>query len=884
LIKKFFKIIGKIVAIIVLLFIILVLFLTIPAVQTRLGQYVTKEINNEFKTNINVSKVGLQFNGDVELKGILIKDFKQNPLIQAEELNTSILNLRNLYNGKLNFGDIDIETLLFHIRTYKGETESNLDVFVARFDADNPKPSSSKFLMSSSDVTFTNSRFIYTDDNLDTPKVLDFTNLELNGTNFLINGSDVETRINTLSFNDSRGLRVDNLTTNFKYTIQDMVFKNLKIKTPNSELKGNLTFNYNRADFKYFVDKVKVEANFKDSKVDLNELNVFYNEFGKEQVANFDANFRGTLNNLNVSNIDLKTNRNTIIKGDIVFENLFSKVPNDFSMKGDFNQLSSNYNKLNQLLPNVLGASIPVIFKELGNFNISGTTAITTKKIVADLVMNTDIGYVKSDLVINNVDSIENASYKGNVILEEFNLGTLLSEPYLANTNLNLDIDGVGFNKENLKSNLKGNITNIIYNNYKYEAITVNGKYEKNKFSGKLLSNDKNLKLNFEGIADLSKKQNYFDFKAEVDYANLKALNFYKRDQSSIFKGVVDIKMTGSTIDNAVGNISFNNTTYTNENDEYEFKDFKIQSQKINNERLITVNSPDIVEGELRGQFKFKDLPVLFENSLMSIYTNYKPIKIKTEQYLDFNFKIYNKVVEVFFPEVKLGKNTYIKGKVENDEKAFKLTFKSPKIELLDYFASKIEVQVDNSNPLFNTYIEVDSLNTNFYNISKFNLINVTVQDTLYIRSDFTGGNQNKDIFDLSLYYTLDENNKSVVGFKKSDITYKNTKWAINKNSNRANHVTFDRDFKNFNLSDFLISHKDQEVKLAGVIRDSTYKDLKLDFNKVELGKLLPEIDSVTFAGTINGKLDWFQNKKIYKPNANLTIDSLKINNQLLGD
>ncbi len=883
-IKRNLRVIGKIAAIIVLLFIILVLFFSIPAVQTLLGQYVTNQLNEEFKTNIFVEKVGLQFNLDVELKGILIQDFKQNDLIVAKELNTSILNIKNLYDGKLNFGDIDIETLLFHIRTYKGETESNLDIFVARFDEDNPTPSTSKFLLSSSDVTFTDSRFIYTDDNLETPRVLDFTNLELNGTNFLINGSDVETRINTLAFNDSRGLRVDNLMANFKYTINDMVFKNLKIKTPNSQLKGDLKFLYNREDLKYFVDKVNVEANFIDSKVDLNELNVFYNEFGKNQVANFNANFSGTLNNLNVSNVDLTTNKNTIIKGDIVFENLFSKAENDFKMIGDFKQLSSNYSKLNNILPNVLGASIPEIFTQLGNFTISGTSTITTQNIITNLVMNTDIGLVKTDLVINNANSIENATYKGNLVLKEFNLGALLSEKLLQTTNLNVDIYGKGFKKENLVSNLKGQIKNIVYNNYSYENLTVNGKYAQSKFNGELVSNDKNLKLDFKGIADFSKHKNYFNFVADVGYANLRSLNFYNRDNTSVFKGVVDIEMTGSNVDDVIGDVSFYDTTYTNENDDYQFKDFKIRSQFIENERLISINSPDIIEGELRGQFKFKDLPALFENSLMSIYTNYKPIKLKTEQYLDFNFKIYNKVVEVFFPEVKLGKNTFVKGKVENNAKAFKLTFKSPRIKLLDYFATQIEVQVDNSNPLFNTYIEIDSLNTKFYNISKFNLINVTVSDTLYIRSDFTGGKQNKDKFDLSLYYTLDENNKSVLGFKNSDITYNNTKWAINKNSNRLNNITFDRDFKNFDLKEFLISHKNQEVKLYGLVKEDYYKDLKLNFKNVELGKLIPEIDSVTFAGTIDGKLDWFQNKKIYKPNADLTINQLKINNQLLGD
>ena len=110
-----------------------------------------------------------------------------------------------------------------------------------------------------------------------------------------------------------------------------------------------------------------------------------------------------------------------------------------------------------------------------------------------------------------------------------------------------------------------------------------------------------------------------------------------------------------------------------------------------------------------------------------------------------------------------------MRGRVESNPKNFNLTFRSPNIRLEDFFASKIEVQLINDNPLFNSYIEVDSLATPYYNASEFSLINVTLNDTLYVKSEFKGGKNSKDAFDLNLYYTIDENNKSVVGLKKSE-------------------------------------------------------------------------------------------------------------------
>src|SRR5690606_35595537 len=110
---------------------------------------------------------GLQFNGDVELKRIYIEDYKQDTLISIAELNTYILSVRNLMNGTLNFGVIDIVDLLFNIKKSVGENETNLDVFVAKFENDNPRVKC-HFLMSSSDVSIYNGIFRMTDENKET--------------------------------------------------------------------------------------------------------------------------------------------------------------------------------------------------------------------------------------------------------------------------------------------------------------------------------------------------------------------------------------------------------------------------------------------------------------------------------------------------------------------------------------------------------------------------------------------------------------------------------------------------------------------------------------------------------------------------------------------
>ncbi|WP_245710299.1 translocation/assembly module TamB domain-containing protein [Winogradskyella thalassocola] len=849
-----------------------------------MGRYATDRINNDFKTNINIGRVGLQLNGDIELKEILIKDYKKDTLISVGELNSSIISFQNLLNSKLNFGDIDLQDVIFNLKTYKGETDTNLDVFVAKFDDDNPRVGPSEFLFSSSDVSIEGGTFRLIDENLETPKIFEFTGLYANTTNFLINGPEVSSRINKFSFIDSRGIAVKNLMANFEYTLDHMTFGDLNIKTELSELKGDLRFDYKREDLKYFTDKVNVDASFRDSDISLTELNVFFDEFGTDQHAEFNADLSGTLNNLEAKNLNISTTSNTRIIGDITFKNLFSKEDDSFALRGDFKNLASNYRDLTALLPRLLGNSIPSVISKVGNFNIKGTSYITAKRVDADIEINTNLGFIKSNLQLTNIDNIDDASYIGNIVLEDFNIGELINDPLVKTTSLNLDVDGKGFTIKNLMTDVKGDVFMLDYNGYTYRDIALSGDLGNSIFNGIVKVEDLNLQLDFNGLADFSEDLKKFDFKANVGYANLSKLNFVKRDSISEFRGLVTMTATGTTLDNAIGAINIKNTTYKNQDNEYNFQDFDIVSSFQDDERTLAINSPDIIDGKITGQFKTKDILGLVENSVGSIYTNFVPNVVDKNQYINFRFNIYSKIATVFFKDLILGKNTFIEGRIETDEKGFELTFNSPEIKFKDYFANNINIDIDNSNPLFNTYIEIDSLSAGIYNASQFSLINVTKRDTLLIKSEFKGGTNNADDFNLSMFYTIDKSNKSVIGLRKSEVKFKGYEWLLNSEKDTLNKVTFDRGFKTFDIFPVRITHDDEEILVSGKVIDSTNKSFNVDFKDVELVKITPRIDSLALRGIVNGKLDVVQSKGVYLPKSNVEISGFFVNDYDLGN
>jgi hypothetical protein len=79
------------------------------------------------------------------------------------------------------------------------------------------------------------------------------------------------------------------------------------------------------------------------------------------------------------------------------------------------------------------------------------------------------------------------------------------------------------------------------------------------------------------------------------------------------------------------------------------------------------------------------------------------------------------------------------------------------------------------------------------------------------------------------------------------------------------------------------MNHNKEIIKLSGVIKDSTYKNINLNFKNVDLAKITPTVEGLDLNGNVNGKLDIFQQNGSYLPNSSITIDNFIVNELALG-
>ncbi|GAA3508252.1 translocation/assembly module TamB domain-containing protein [Aquimarina addita] len=858
---------------------------SIPSVQTFFGKKATNYLNDRYGVDINVGRVSLGYDGDIELRDIFIKDHHQDTLIYAESLATSILNINEIANRQPELGDATIEKLILRMKMYKDETSDNLMIFVRKFNSNKPK-SDSKFVLTTASVLLSNGEFSYINENLSNPEALVLKDISLDGESLKVDGPNFYITSNTLKFTENRGLNISNLSTKFSLTSGEMKFNDLSLETNDSKVKGTILFSYLPEEMSDFVNKVNITATLDDAIISTNDLIPFYKEFGdNEEIKVRNTTLSGTLNDFEIKNSDITGLDRSIIKGTIRIQNAVTDN-SKLKLEGDFTNLTTNYYDLVNLLPRILGESLPKQLYQLGSLKAVGNAIVTARDLDIDMDVFSQLGTINAFVILGGLDNVKKATYNGNIISNNFNLGQLLGKKRLGTASFDIHVDGSGFTLKNLNTKLEGDIRKFQFNGYTYTNLKVLGNLKDPVFDGELTSNDPNVKFKFNGVADLSEEINNYDFTANVDHIDLKALHIFTRDSIAVFNGDVYMNMQGTSVNDAFGTIAFAKTLYKNQNDSYYFEDFEITSSfDEENIRTIKMDSPDIIDGSVRGVFRFENVYDLFRNSIGSLYANFEPTAITDNEFMEFNFKIYNKIVDVFFPEIEFAPNTFMKGKVESNDSEFKLSFKSPSIKAFNNYMEKVDIQVDNKNPLFNTYIAIDSIDTEYYDVSKFSLINVTLKDTLFMRSEFKGGKNNVDAYNLELYHTINENNKSVIGLRKSDFTFKGYTWYANPyKSKSSNQIVFDNNFKNVDIQSILFKHEDEEAIISGTMEGSDHKDIKAVFKEVDLNKITPSIENLALAGWVDGDVTLFQDEGIYFPSSTIIINDFMINKSPIGE
>jgi hypothetical protein len=447
-----------------------------------------------------------------------------------------------------------------------------------------------------------------------------------------------------LTTTERSGFTVKKLSSNLKFTPDIMEFNNLDIITNKSRLRNYYAMKYENfnSDMNDFLHSVTLNGNFENSTITSDDI-AFFAPALKTWKKTFEINgtAKGTIDNLVTKNMVIKSG-NTYVDGDIALRGL----PNITSTFIDFKSrnLITNYNDLITIIPTLKNVTQPKLSK-LGNIIYKGNFTGFINDFVTYGTINTSIGTIIADV---NMKLPENkpATYSGKILSNGFNVGQFVGNNTLGNIALDGNVVGSGFTLKELQAGFKGNVKQIFFNGYNYNNILIDGKFNKNIFSGTGSVNDPNLRVeNFSGTINLSKAKPTFNFNANVLQSNFKKLKLFNEDFS--LTGKLNLDFTGTNIDEFYGTARINNAVLRHDTTKLSFDFLQLKSYTQDGIKHLEFGTNE-VEGNIAGTFNILQLPDAFSTFLSRYYPAYIKAPKRNISTQNFTFNVSTKNADPF--------------------------------------------------------------------------------------------------------------------------------------------------------------------------------------------------------------------------------------------
>ena len=894
--RIFFKTVGSIALLILLLAVGIYFGVQSYVFQTWLGKRAGNYLSEELNSKIYIDKVELDFFSKAHLKGILILDKHKDTLL-AGDLDVLIQNF-NFDQKKFHLKSALLNNATSKIILYKNDSLYNFD-FLLRYFTSSEKDTikSTPWQITFGDVNLNNVAFNYRNEHNNTTvsDLINYNNILLTHTfgkisDFRIDADTLYAEISGLKTKEQSGFILQNLTTTAKVSSQKLLCNQLYLKTPSTLIKGTLDFSYtNWDDYSDFINKVKINSVLEDStQADFRDIAYFTEELkGLDKCVKLSGKVNGYISELILSGFNLEYGSSTRFKGNLTL----SGLP-DFStsyLHFDAKELSTSYTDIVSIpsypFKENKKLSLPEELKRLGKISYRGKFDGFTNDFTTHGNFTTGLGKLATSLSIKLGKNLNDITYTGKIKTENFNLGTLLGQKDFNALSLNCIIQGKGLSIGSLNTILEGEINQLMYNNYAYKNIKINGSFIDKLFSGLLVSQDPNANLDFNGTIDFNNKVPEMDFISTINYLKLNELNFTNKNDSGSFSSQIFINIKGDNLDNLSGQVNFDNTTYKTKTHLYKLSTFDVQLEQSEVDKKIKLNSA-YINAIIKGKYAISNLYPAFENLLVSYYPSYfsKPKSVKTftdELFFKLTVKKFNVINELFLPDLMLSPGSSVDGNFSAKENKLNVQFSSSK---LDYKSFNLE------DVLF-TLNEKDS--TVLANISSKSL---KLTDSLHLLNLNTSiQSVNKNTFYQIVWDNLKQPSSKgeIVGkisldnqvFKlvndKISITMNDSVW----NMTQAGSLTIDQKNK-FIFSPISFNNKLQNINLSGTLSQNVGDSLVVTTNHLILEQFNPllEIFKLRLKGEMNSSLRLSNTGNNLVFDGNLNLNKFVLNDNLIGE
>ena len=839
--KKFKHICNGIIWTLIVLYLLLIVLMHLPSVQTFLGKEVAEALADKFGTKVEVGKVNLGFFNRIIIDDVMMYDQQGDSLIYASRLSAKI-DYMAATQGKISVSSAQIFGLRANLYRQTAKSPANyqfvLDSLASK-DSTQHKPLDlhiGSLIIRRGAITY-NQRDVAPRSGVFSPQHIRVSELSSHILLNHVTDNSIDLLLKKLSFKDESGFKLQSLHFKLQADRQKATLKEFRLLMPRSELVlDDLKATYRFGGKRFIPESLRFEGGIQQSKITFADVASLVPALRHFDDAVFvSSRFSGTAKSISVPSLNLRTGSGSI---NLQARGSYSHASSHPVWNADIANLNLSPAGVEFLAEN-LGSKvkIPKEIQRLGTIHLTGKAKGYEKVLSAKGNIETDAGNISLQ-AIKNDDRI-----KASVDTRGVNLGRILDNRKLGTVVAKIDAHGT---MKHIFA--KGNIARFDYGNYDFHNIDIDGDYDMKTLRGTASIADPNVNLSVKGDYQLGSRLYALD--AAINHLRPTVLGMKMHDPS------------------------------------YSLDNISISANNKGKEGHLDVEAP-FVSLYARGQY---DLTTIY-GSIMRLVADKLPTipgisKHAAKGYNDFTLQANITSAEVlqrmFGLPLSLSLPVHINGNISDAEKNVNLYINAPNfswdgsafhdanIELNTIGDSlKMEARISQGLPYEKAPVyrlraaaADNNLSTLLYYANQSSKLPITGK-----------------IDTRTQFFTSDNGATGVhVTVNPSEIMLGEKKWLLNPADiiYRKNELTVD--MLNF-------SHGDQHIIINGKATPKATDSIVADLKDVDVAYILNLVNfhSVDFAGKASGKAvvkSIFQTPEAY---ANLDVKDFVFENGPLG-
>ena len=497
--KKFKHICNGIIWTLIVLYLLLIVLMHLPSVQTFLGKEVAEALADKFGTKVEVGKVNLGFFNRIIIDDVMMYDQQGDSLIYASRLSAKI-DYMAATQGKISVSSAQIFGLRANLYRQTAKSPANFQFVLdslASKDTTQHKPLDlhiGSLIIRRGAIAY-NQRDVAPRSGVFSPQHIRVSELSSHILLNHVTDNSIDLLLKKLSFKDESGFKLQSLHFKLQADRQKAILKEFRLLMPRSELVlDDLKATYRFEGKRFIPESLRFEGGIQQSKITFADVASLVPALRHFDDAVFvSSRFSGTAKSISVPSLNLRTGSGSF---NLQARGSYSHASSHPAWNADIANLNLSPAGVEFLAEN-LGSKvkIPKEIQRLGTIHLTGKAKGYEKVLSAKGNIETDAGNISLQAVKND-DHI-----KASVDTRGVNLGRILDNRKLGTVVAKIDAHGT---MKHLFA--KGNIARFDYGNYNFHNIDIDGDYDMKTLRGTASIADPNVNLSVKGDYQLGSR------------------------------------------------------------------------------------------------------------------------------------------------------------------------------------------------------------------------------------------------------------------------------------------------------------------------------------------------------------------------------------------